>query len=74
MFCAESAGRGPAIDRTQDIVLVVDYHSGNLQFRSLDRVTGEEQVLKKRTCASGIKEVWKQHGTQQSREVDALWG
>ena len=52
----------------------MDYHSENPQFRSLDRVTGEEQVLKKRTCASGIKEVWKQHGTQQSREVDALWG
>jgi len=42
------------MDDTQDVVLVVDFHSENLQFRSLDRVTGEKQVFKKRRCASLI--------------------
>jgi len=45
------------MDDRQDIVLVVDYHSENLQFRSLDRATGEEEVFKKPTCASVIEEV-----------------
>ena len=45
------------MDRRQDIILVVDYHSENLQFRSLDLVTGEEQVFKKPTCASAIEQV-----------------
>jgi len=60
------------MDDRQDMVLVVDYHSVNLQFRSLDRVTGEEEVFKKPTCASAIEEVVEAAG--KVAEADKLCG
>ena len=48
-------GRETAMQDTQDIILVVDYHARNIEFRWFDRQTGEERTGKFATNRSNIQ-------------------
>ena len=48
-------GRETAMQDAQDIILVVDYHARNIEFRRFDRQTGEERTGKFATNRSNIQ-------------------
>ncbi len=47
-------GRETAMPESQDIVLVVDYHAQNIEFRQFNRQTGKERTGKFTTNRSNI--------------------
>jgi transposase len=57
----------------QDIILVVDYHAENIEFRWFNEATGEERVGKYATTRNGIVRQVEQATREVERDGQVVW-
>jgi transposase len=62
-----------AMQQAKDIILVVDYHAENIEFRWFNEATGEERVGKYATTRAGILRHLEEAAREVERDGQVVW-